>query len=344
MRPRVGVVGYGLAGRTFHAPLVAAEPGLALAVVVTGDPGRAAAAALRHPDVVVVPDVGSMLDVGVDVAVVAAPVPAHLPLVRLLVRAGVATVVDKPVTARAEDAEALAAEAEAAGVLLTVFQNRRWDGDFLTVQQLVASGRFGQVRRFESRFEWISSRPRPAWKTETAGVDGGGVAYDLGSHLVDQAIQLFGPVAETYGELDARVPGALNDDDSFIALRHDSGVRSHLAMSSRVARRGFRFRVLGSESAYTKWGLDPQESQLSSGTDPRDEAYGHEPESLWGRLGDDDRSVPVPTVRGDYPAFYRQLAAALTVGGPIPVDPREPVAAIRVIEGLHARRAFRETA
>ncbi len=338
MPPRVGVLGYGLAGRVFHTSLVAAEPGLELAAIVTSDAARASAAATRFPGAAVLADLDSLLAARVDVVVVAAPTPLHAELARRIVEAGVATVVDKPLAVHAADAEELIALAERRGVPLTVFQNRRWDGDFLTVRRLLAEGRLGDVWRFESRFEWISARPRPPWKTATPGREGGGVAYDLGVHLVDQAIALFGPVAEAYGELDAHRPGGRNDDDAFLALTHVSGVRSHLAMSSLVAQRGFRFRLLGSEAAYTKWGLDPQESQLGEGVAPADERYGREPEGAWGRLGRDGATTAVPTERGAYPEFYRRLAAALDGHAELPVDPREAIEAVRIIERMHAER------
>ena len=147
---------------------------------------------------------------------------------------------------------------------------------------------------------------------------------------------MFGPVSEVYGEFEARRPGAVNDDDSFLALRHASGVISHLWMSSLAAQRGPRFRVLGSESAFAVWGLDPQESQLASGmsaADPRFGEYG----GADGRLGTDDEPVPVPVARGAYREFYAGLAAALLHGGPLPVDPREALEAIAIIESVHSR-------
>jgi len=248
-------------------------------------------------------------------------------------------VVDKPLAVRPDEAEALIEEAETTGVPLTVFQNRRWDGDFLTVRALVESGRLGEIWRFESRFEWISSRPRPAWKVGTSGTAGGGVAWDLGAHLIDQAVTLFGPVADIYGELDRHRSDGANDDDSFIALTHASGVRSHLAMSSQVAQRGFRFRVLGSAAAYTKWGLDPQEGQLADGLSPSDPAYGLEPDDRHGLLGRDGETERVPTIRGDYPRFYSALADALDGVGPVPVDPREALTGIHLLAGLHSVRA-----
>ncbi|SDK86469.1 Gfo/Idh/MocA family protein [Nonomuraea jiangxiensis] len=334
---RTAIIGYGLAGSVFHGPLIAADPSYSVSGIVTANPERAAAAAARHPEARILSDAAQVLSGDFDLVVVATPTPGHAELATMTVTAGLPTVVDKPLAVRAADAERLIALAERGGVPLTVFQNRRWDGDFLTVRRLVSEGRLGEVWRFESRFEWLSARPRPAWKSGTAGRDGGGVAYDLGAHLVDQAIQLFGPVKEVYGELDRHREHAVNDDDSFIALTHESGVRSHLGMSSLVAQRGFRFRVLGSESAYGKWGLDPQESQLASGMSPLDDAFGTEPAQAYGLLGRDGEGVPLPTERGAYRAFYALLAEALRGGGPVPVDPRDALTAIRVIEGLHER-------
>jgi scyllo-inositol 2-dehydrogenase (NADP+) len=156
---------------------------------------------------------------------------------------------------------------------------------------------------------------------------------------VDQALTLFGPVRESYGEFESRRPGAVNDDDSFLALRHVSGVISHLWMSSLVAQRGPRFRVLGADAAFVTWGLDPQEGQLASGmsaADPRFGEYG----GAEGRLGTDDEPVPVPVARGAYPSFYAGLADALLHGGPLPVDPRESLEAIAIIESVHSGNAY----
>jgi scyllo-inositol 2-dehydrogenase (NADP+) len=334
---RTAIVGYGLAGRVFHAPLISADPSYELAGIVTANPERAAGAASLYPSARILSSVDELLAAdGFDLVVVGAPTPDHAAIATRTVERGLATVVDKPLAVRSLEAAELIELAELRGVPLTVFQNRRWDGDFLTVRKLVEAGAFGEVWRFESRFEWHSTRPRPQWKQETSGVDGGGVAYDLGAHLIDQAVQLFGPVESYYGELDRHRTGAVNDDDTFIALTHTSGVRSHLAMSSMVARRGFRFRVLGSESGFAKWGLDPQESQLASGMSPLDEGFGVEPEEAWGTLGRDPDAVPVPTERGGYREFYARLAASLRGDGPLPVDPRDALVAIGIIESLQA--------
>jgi predicted dehydrogenase len=338
MTRRAGIIGYGLAGRVFHAPLIDAEPGLELAAIVTGDPGRAGEASLRYPQARIVPNVDELLEEHLDLIVVAGPTPRHVELAERAIDAGIAVVVDKPLAVHAEDAGRLVERAESRGVPLTVFQNRRFDGDFLTVEKLIREGRLGEVWRFESRFEWISSRPRPEWKVGTTGAEGGGVAYDLGSHLIDQAIRLFGPVADVYGELNVRRHGGANDDDAFIALTHTSGVRSHLGMASLVAQRGFRFRVLGSESAYTKWGLDPQEGQLARGMSPLDGDYGVTAAGEDGRIGQDGETETLPTERGDYRAFYRDVAAAVDGTGPMPVNPRDAIEPIRIIERLQAQQ------
>lgn len=337
---RTAIVGYGLAGSVFHAPLVSANPHFELRSIVTANPERASAAARRYPDAEIVSSFEKLLSRPgtLDLVVIASPTPTHVELAERTIERGLTTVVDKPLAVRLADAERLIESSESRGVMLTTFQNRRWDGDFLTVRKLLAEGSLGEVYRFESRFEWLNPRPRPAWKSGTAGRDGGGVAYDLGSHLIDQAVQLFGPVNEVYGELDWHRRGAVNDDDSFIALTHESGVRSHMAMSSLVAQRGFRFRVLGSEAAYTKWGLDQQESQLKSGLSPLDEGFGVEQEETYGRLGRDGELTVVPTERGGYSRFYTLLAEAIAGRGPVPVDPRDALVAIRIIEELQARR------
>lgn len=335
------VVGYGLAGSVFHAPLVTADDRFALSAIVTANPERASAAAERYPDARIVATVDELLarPDDYDLVVIASPTPTHAELAARTIELGLATVVDKPLAVHLAEAERLIAQAESGGVVLTTFQNRRWDGDFLTVRKLVEGGALGEIYRFESRFEWLNPRPRPAWKSGTAGRDGGGAGYDLGAHLIDQAVQLFGPVADVYGELDRHRPGAINDDDSFIALTHESGVRSHLAMSSLVAQRGFRFRVLGAAAAFTKWGLDQQEAQLASGMSPHDDGFGFAEQVGFGQLGREGDLTSVPTERGQYTRFYGQLGDAMLNGGPLPVDPRDALVGIRIIERLQAAQA-----
>ena len=330
---RVAVIGYGLAGATFHAPLVASTPGLAVAYVVTGNPERAAQAERQHPGVrvlAVVDDLWSLAD-SVDLVVVASPNSAHAPLARRAIDLGLPVVVDKPLAPTAAEAASVVDHAAAADVMLTVFQNRRWDSDFLTLRRLIADGELGEVRRFESRFERWRPEPRPgAWRETTPAAQGGGVLLDLGPHLVDQALVLFGPVESVWGEVDSRRSGAA-DDDAFVALRHESGVVSHLWASSVAAAPGPRLRVLGSEGAFVVDSVDSQEDALREGQRPNG-GWGEEPESRWGRLVRGSDSQPVPSERGDWPAFYAGVERALRSGAPPPVDPREAIEVLSILE------------
>jgi predicted dehydrogenase len=337
---RVGIVGYGLAGAVFHAPLVAATPGLALAAVVTRDPERQARARREHPDVAVLdgPEALWAPGSGIDLVVVASPNATHAPLATAAIAAGRHVVVDKPFAVTAAEGERLVAAARAAGVIVVPYHNRRWDGDFRTVRRLVADGALGPVARFESRFDRWRPVPRAGWKEAGEPGAGTGLLYDLGSHLVDQALVLLGPVTHVYAERDRRRPGDPRvDDDVFLALTHASGARSHLWASALAAQPGPRFRVMGARAAYVKWGLDPQEAALGAGARPGDAGWGEEPPARWGTLGiagadGDDAPRPLPTERGAYEQFYAGVLAAVRAGAPPPVDPADAVAGLRVLE------------
>ncbi|UJA08457.1 Gfo/Idh/MocA family oxidoreductase [Streptomyces collinus] len=343
---RVGLIGYGLAGSVFHAPLIAATEGLALDTVVTSNPERQEQARAEFPDVRVAGTPEELFDRAdaLDLIVIASPNKTHVPLATTALKAGLPVVVDKPVAGTAAEARELAALAEERGLLLSVFQNRRWDNDFLTLRKLVEDGALGEVWRFESRFERWRPQPKGGWRESGDPAEIGGLLYDLGSHVVDQALVLFGPVTEVYAEAVVRRAGAETDDDTFIALTHASGVRSHLYVSSTTAQLGPRFRVLGSRAGYVKHGLDPQEAALREGLRPGP-AWGAEPEALWGRIGAGQSPLtgggdPVPTLRGDYPAYYAAVAAAQAGDGPNPVTALEAASALDVLEA--ARRSAHE--
>ncbi len=339
---RVAIVGYGLAGRFFHAPLIAATEGLSVATVVTSDTTRRTQVAAEHPSAWVVASEAELWELSThDLVVVATPNDVHAPLALAAIEHGVPIVVDKPLAVTAAEAETVVVRAEEAGVLLTVFQNRRWDSDHLTLVRLMTDGRIGEVFRYESRFErWRPVSNTDAWRESTPPERGGGQLLDLGSHLVDQALILFGPVTHVYAEVDARRGGAA-DDDAFVALRHAGGVISHLRASATTAAPGPRLRVLGSEAGFVIQGLDSQEDALRAGNRPDTEPeWGTEPPSHWGHLVSGEESEPVPSARGDWPRFYELVATALRDGGPPPVEPRDAVATLRVIDA--ARRSANE--
>lgn len=339
MAIRTGVIGFGTSGRIFHTPFIHANPEFSLDVVVTGNDERAAAARMLYPDARIVATPDELFAAELDLVVIGSPSGTHVALAHQALDAGLTVVVDKPFSVTEAEGTELVEKAERLGLALTVFQNRRWDGDFLTLKQLIASGSFGQVRRFESRFEWWKPEVKKSWKAEATIAEGGGILYDLGAHLIDQAIQLFGPVADVCSEVATRRPGGAADDDVFVSLLHEGGVRSHLWMNGLAAQVGPRFHVLGSDSAYTKWGLDGQEPALIAGARPSDDGYGVEPESAWGLVGNDGELRPVPAVRGQYDTFYALLADALLRGGALPVDPRDSVQVISLIERIHASHA-----
>lgn len=320
---RVGLIGYGTAGAVFHAPLIAATPGLTLRSVVTSREVPAGVRRLDRPD---------QLWEDHDLIVVASPNRTHVPLATEAVEAGLPVVVDKPFAATVAEAAALTGFAASRGVPLTVFQNRRWDGDFLTVKNLVRAGSLGKVHRFESRFDRWRPTPKRGWRELPGREEAGGVLFDLGSHLIDQALHLFGPVRSVYAEVTRQRDGVRVDDDFFLALRHENGVLSHLGASSLAAQPGPRFRVLGSEAAYTKYGLDVQEAALKAGREPGGPGWGEEPEETWGLLGVAGEATPVPGKPGAYPYFYASLVSALRDGTPVPVAPESAIAALEIIE------------
>ena len=330
---RVAVLGYGLAGSVFHAPLVAATPGLAVTTVVSSNPERQERIAREHPDARIADSADDVFLRAAehDLVVVATPNSSHAPLALRAIELGLPVVVDKPLAPGAAQAREVVEAAERDGVMLTVFQNRRWDSDFLTLQRLIGDGALGDVTRFESRFErWRPEARDDAWREVTTAEEGGGVLLDLGSHLIDQAVQLFGPVARVHGEVDARRGGAA-DDDAFVALEHESGVHSHLWASSLSAAPGPRMRVLGTRGAFVIEALDSQEDALREGRRP-DADWGIEPRESWGRLQRGDKEEPVPSERGDWPAFYAGVERALRESGATPVDPRDAVATLELIE------------
>ena len=223
--------------------------------------------------------------------------------------------------------------AQEKGLFCSVFQNRRWDGDFLTVKGLFEDGSLGHVHRFESRYErWRPEVDTSRWRESPQPDMAGGLLYDLGSHLVDQALNLLGPVRSVYAEVEARRDGAQVDDDVFVALHHRSGTVTHIWASALAAQLGPRFRVLGDSAAFVCSGLDPQEDQLKAGGGPHDPGFGEVPQHEWGTLGNNNEVVEVPTTPGRYLEYYLGVARALQGKGPVPVDPADSVAALRVLE------------
>jgi predicted dehydrogenase len=337
---RTAIIGYGLAGSAFHAPFVAATDGLELAAIVTRNDERRAQAQADHPGAALVDTPADLwANAGdYDLVVVAAANDAHAPLAIAALEAGLNVVVDKPMAPSPDAARSIIDAAAEAGRVLTVFQNRRWDCDFLTARKLLADGTLGELTRFESRFERFRPQLKEGWRESAAPDKAGGVLFDLGAHTVDQAVQLCGPVASVYAEVSALRPGARVDDDAFVALRHLSGVVSHLRMSQGVPVGGPRLRVNGTVAGLEVVDLDPQENALRGGGKPTDPGWGAAPPA---RLVDADGERSIDQVPGNYGAFYAGVRDAIVDGAPPPVDPHDGLRTLELIAA--ARRSAAES-
>lgn len=340
MTIRTALVGYGFGGRHFHAPFVAADPDLELAAVVTSDSERARQVRADHPRAEVAPNLDALLartgDLGLELGIVSTPPTGHAEQATALLEAGLHVVVDKPLTVTSDEGLALIACAERVGRTVTPYQNRRWDGDYITLRGLLDAGELGQVHRFESRFErWKPSETR-AWKAG-ASTTGAGVLYDLGTHLIDQAVQLLGQVEDVYAEIRTLRADSGADDDTFVALQHATGAISHLWMSAVAPQLGPRFRVLGSRAGFTSWGTEPVQQRMALTADPHAEQrdFADEEDDRYGQVGLADDQRRVRLAHDDYGAFYRGVVRAISTGFPPPVDARDSVAVIALIERLH---------
>jgi predicted dehydrogenase len=340
---RALLIGYGFAGAWIHDPLIRATPGIRVAGIVTRNRDRRALAHTRDVNVAVFDSAASAIASGeFDVAVVATPNDSHVELAITAMAAGMAVVVDKPLTADVGTATALVEHARAAGTALTVFHNRRWDGDYLTVRRLIDEGALGTVHTFVSRFDrWVPD-PSPNWR-DVDPVAGGGVLLDLGCHLIDQAILTLGPVSSVHAVLDRDNPDRISEDRFALQLAHGPGVRSHLHASEHEGDPSTRFHVSGSEGAFVKRGKDIQEERILAGELPVPGESGAEPPTRWGSLHRDDAGQPIETVVGDWTAFYRRLVSHLEGNGPVPVRPEEHIAVLEVIEAAQLSDRERQT-
>ena len=339
----VGLVGFGLAGRVFHAPLIAATPGLRLRAIATSDPERRRAAASRFPDARLASDLSELLGSSSDfqLLVLASPNRHHLPQALAALEAGMHLVVDKPLALSSGEAVTMILEARRRGLRLAVFHNRRWDDDFLLLRQLVDSGRLGQLRQLESRFErWRPELSPGSWREAEAPESGGGLLLDLGTHLIDQALTLGGAPELVYAEIRNR-RGAAGDDDSFVSLTFPNGLLVHLFASAVAAVSGPRFLAQGTRGGLSTSGLDPQEAQLRSGASPLDPGFGERAGAghwaIWsGEGGDQHLSFPP----GRYRDFYSQMWRAVALGEEVPVPGEDGLRTLEVVEAAResARR------
>jgi len=335
---RVALIGYGLAGRIFHAPLIMSTSGLELSAVVTANAERRQALAADLPDI---PVLGSADDVweqraNFDVVVVASANATHVPFTLAALQHGLHVVADKPIAGSASEAEHIAKVAAANGRQVFPFQNRRWDSDFLTLRAVLAENRIGTVHRFESRIERIRTEPKGTWREESDPQALGGVLIDLGAHLIDQALQILGPVHRVFADArSVRFPGSA-DDDALIRLHHIGGAVSTLTCSQASAFPDPRFLVMGTTGAIRITDADTQEDALRAG---------RRPDADWGREAPGHVAIlrhasgieeSEPFRKGAWDTFYPGVVATLTTGAPVPVPLDNVIANMRVLDAARA--------
>jgi scyllo-inositol 2-dehydrogenase (NADP+) len=337
----VGLMGYGTGGAIFHAPIIAATPGLRLARIASrsANPEQVGRA---YPGVSLDDTPQAMLDdPAITLVVVCTPNASHYALARAALLAGKHVVVDKPFVLSSAEGDELAALAGERGLLLSVYHNRRWDGDFLTLRRAVASGELGPVHTYRAHFDRYAPQVKVRWKEQAQ--PGSGVLWDLGSHLIDQALQLFGLPRAVTAHLSTQRDGAQVEDAFELVLDYGK-CKAVLHAGALVRAPGPRYEAHGSQGSFIKYGVDTQEDALKQGARPGDAGWGHDEPARYATITTaDGASRTVETVPGAYEAYYRGVHEAIASGTPAPVSAHDAVAVVRVIECAYRSHLERRT-
>jgi len=329
----VGLIGFGLAGRAFHAPVIRAVPGLRLAAILQRTGNEAAE---LYPDVRIVRSLEEMLSIeSLRLIVVATPNDTHYSFAKKCLAAGRDVVVDKPFTTTLREATELVDIAQKSGRLLTVYQNRRFDGDFQAIIQLVSDGTLGRIVRFETNYDRFRPQLRPgAWREKRG--PGTGILFDLGPHLIDHAFMLLGLPEAIAADVRMERDDAVTDDAFDIFLRYPGGTRAALRSTMLAAAPRPRFVLHGTRGGYFKHSFDPQEANLRRGYIPRDKPWGAEPEENLGVLtlndGTNITERRIPSGTGDYRDFYANVRDAILGKAALAVTPQHTLNVMRAIE------------
>jgi scyllo-inositol 2-dehydrogenase (NADP+) len=339
---RVGLIGFGMAGQAFHAPVIAGVQGMELACILER---RGTRAQEKYPEVRVARTLDELLaDKEIQLCVIATPNDSHFELARACLLAGRDVVVDKPFAPTLAEAEELVRLAQQHGRLITVYQDRRWDGDFGTVKKIVQSGRLGEIAEYECRFDRFRPEPKPnAWR-EKPDQPGAGVLFDLGPHVIDQALVLFGePRSITASAFCERESSKV--DDSFDVCLEYPGLRAMGKARIIAYAPGPHFLIHGTKGSFVKYGMDPQEARLRGENIPRGldwgADWGEEAEEFWGTLSlVGEPSVKLKTERGDYRGFYANVRDAIEKEAPLDVTPEQALRTMRAV--ILAHKSSRE--
>ncbi|MFZ5942134.1 MAG: Gfo/Idh/MocA family oxidoreductase [Bacteroidota bacterium] len=327
---------YGMSGQVFHGPLLRVASGFRVTHILERNRNNSA---IDFPEAVIVRNFENILtDATVDLVIVNTPDHLHFKMCRAALEAGKHVVVEKPFTQHSADAHFLTELARKKGRVLTVFQNRRWDSDFLTVRKVMESGYLGRIVSYEAHFDRYRNAIQQSWKEDPA--TGTGTLYNLGSHLIDQALQLFGKPGAVSADIRKLRDGAGVDDSFDLLLRYE-GVKVRLSAGYLLMLPGPKFQLHGTEGSFLKWGADPQEDALKKGILPGNADWGVEAAEDAGQLRSTLTDLSrFPTERGNYPFFYSSLYEAICNGRSVPVQPQEATLVISVIEA--AFRSNRE--
>lgn len=324
---KTALVGYGSVSEKIHAPLITVCNELDLVAVVERNKEKSKE---KYPQVKIYKSLEALLEAdAADLIVILTPNEYHFDQAKLALTHGKHVVVDKPVTIHSKEAEELAQLAKGKNLVLSVFQNRRWDGDIQTIGKLLGEGHLGRVVHFESHFDRF--RPDVADNWREKDVPGNGITYDLGPHLIDQTLMLFGKPEWIYAEILKQRSGAVSDDFFDIILMYKE-MKARLTASVLMNAVLPKFLVLGEKGAYSKYGLDVQEKAMKAGLPPEGEDWGVEPPEAWGKLFLENETKSYPSEKGDYRKFYPNVASAIREGTPLDVNVEEAIATLKIIE------------
>ena len=330
---KVALAGFGKGGHTYNAPIIASVEGLEIAKILTS--GNKERASRDFPEAAIVEDFSEITsDPDIDLVVITTPNHLHKKFAKKALEANKNVVIEKPFTATVRDADELIELAKVKNRILSVHHNRRWDSDFLTIQRILKEGKLGKIVEFESHFDRFRNYVKDSWKEEE-DVSGSGILYDLGSHLIDQALVLFGQPAEMFADLRNQRENS-EVVDSFELLLFYKDLKVTLKAGMLVKEQGPTYSLFGRDGTYLKYGRDVQEEALQNGRKPNDETnWGEEPPELWGKLNTVNEEGHVKSEAGDYRNFYRNIYDAISQKAELAVKPEEARDVIRIIELAH---------
>jgi len=324
---RTALVGYGSVGEKMHAPLISVCGDLELVAVVERNQERSKE---KYPKIGIFKSIEALLEADVaDLIVIVTPNEFHFPYAKMALKAGKHVVVDKPVTIHSQEAEELKQLAEEKGLVLSVFQNRRWDGDIQTIKKIMDEGILGRIVHFESHFDRFRPSLADNWREKE--VPGNGITYDLGTHLIDQTVMLFGKPQWVYAEILKQRDGAVADDFFDITMMYE-GMKARLTASVMVNAPLPKFLVLGEKGSFIKYGLDVQEKAFKAGQRPEGETWGIENAEAWGMVHLEKSATSYPTERGDYRDFYKNIAETILGQDDLKVKMDEAILVLKIIE------------